>query len=330
MGDTLSREMKTRILGKTGLVVSEIGLGCMGMDHAYGPAADRKAMTELIHEAVDLGCTFFDTAEVYGAANEELVGSALAPFAGKVVIATKYGIVTKAEEIGKGPMQMDSSPAAIRAALEGSLKRLRVSCIDLYYQHRIDPKVAPEDVAATMNGLIREGKVRYWGLSEAPAEYIERANLVCPVTALESQYSMMWRRPEAEIMPLCERLGIGYVAYSPLGNGFLSGRYTKDTKYEAGDFRGFMGRFKAETMDANENLLKLIREVAHGKGATPAQIALAWVMAQKPWIVPIPGTTKPERLRENLGAAEVRLSDGELRDLETALSKITVDDRHFA
>jgi aryl-alcohol dehydrogenase-like predicted oxidoreductase len=323
--------MRNRTLGQTGLVVSEIGLGCMGMDHAYGPAADRKAMMELLHEAVDLGCTFFDTAEVYGAANEELVGMALASFKGKVVIATKYGIVTKTEEVGdrRKPMQMDSSPEAVRRALEGSLRRLRVECIDLYYQHRVDPQVAPEDVAATMNALIKEGKIRSWGLSEAPAAYIERANAVCPVTALESQYSMVWRKPEAEIVPACERLGVGYVAYSPLGNGFLSGKYGKETKYQEGDFRNFMGRFKSEVMDANQNLLNVIRALADSKSATPAQIALAWVLAQKPWIVPIPGTTKRERLRENLGASEKRLSDGELRDLNAALARITVDETHF-
>jgi aryl-alcohol dehydrogenase-like predicted oxidoreductase len=323
--------MRNRALGKTGLVVSEIGLGCMGMDHAYGPAADRKAMVELIHEAVDRGCTFFDTAEVYGAANEELVGMALASLKGKVVIATKYGIVTKTEDVGdrNKPMEMDSSPDAVRTALEGSLRRLQVECIDFYYQHRVDPKVAPEDVAATMNALIKEGKVRSWGLSEAPAEYIERANAVCPATALESQYSMVWRKPEAEIVPTCERLGVGYVAYSPLGNGFLSGKYGKETKYQEGDFRNFMGRFKPEVMDANQNLLNVIRGVADSKSATPAQIALAWVLAQKPWIVPIPGTTKRDRLRENLGASEKQLSDAELRDLDAALAKITVNETHF-
>lgn len=323
--------MQKRKLGKSNLEVSAIGLGCMGMDHAYGPAADRKAMVELIHEAVDLGCTFFDTAEVYGASNEELVGVALEPFKGKVVIATKFGIVTKAEKIGdrSQPMQMDSTPAAIRKSLEGSLKRLRVECIDLYYQHRVDPKVSPEDVAATMNALISEGKVRTWGLSEAPAEYIERANAICPVTALESQYSMMWRRPESAILPTCERLKVGYVAYSPLGNGFLSGKYTKGTKYEEGDFRNFMSRFKPEVIDTNADLLKLIRDVADTKRATPAQIALAWVLAQKPWIVPIPGTTKSERLRENLGAAELQLSAEELNALEASLANVSVDDSHF-
>jgi aryl-alcohol dehydrogenase-like predicted oxidoreductase len=323
--------MQTRTLGKAGLVVSEIGLGCMGMDHAYGRAADRKEMVDLIREAVDLGCTFFDTAEVYGAANEELVGMALSPFRDKVVIATKYGIVTKTDEIAdrSKPMQMDSSPAAIRTALEGSLKRLRLECIDLCYQHRVDPKDAPEDVAATMNALIEEGKVRCWGLCEAPAEYIRRANAVCPVTALQSQYSMLWRRPEAEIIPVCEKLGVGYVAYSPLANGFLSGRYTKEAKYNEGDFRRFMGRFRPEVIDTNENLLVLIRGLAHGKHATPAQIALAWLLAQKPWIVPIPGTTKRERLRENLGTTGIRLSDSDLRELDAALARITVDDTHF-
>jgi aryl-alcohol dehydrogenase-like predicted oxidoreductase len=303
----------------------------MGMDHAYGPAADRKAMVELIHEAVDLGCNFFDTAEVYGAANEELVGTALASFRGNVVIATKFGIVTKTEDVADRtrPMQMDSSPAAIRAALEGSLNRLRVECIDLYYQHRVDPKIAPEDVAATMSELIQEGKVRSWGLSEAPVEYIERATAVCPVTALESQYSMMWRRPETEILPACEKLGVGYVAYSPLGNGFLSGKYNKQSKYEQGDFRNFMSRFKPEALDTNESLLNVIRDLANNKKATPAQIALAWVLAQKPWIVPIPGTRKRERLRENLAAVDVQLSADELCRLDEALARITVDESHF-
>jgi aryl-alcohol dehydrogenase-like predicted oxidoreductase len=323
--------MRTRTVGKRGLVVSEIGLGCMGMDHAYGRPADRGEMTDLIHEAVDLGCTFFDTAEAYGSANEELVGAALEPFKGKVVIATKYGIATRPEDIGNRsrPMQMDSRPASIRSSLEGSLRRLRVECIDLYYQHRVDPAVPPEDVAETMNALIEEGKVRHWGLSEAPADYIRRADTVCPVTALESQYSMMWRRPEAEIIPTCEELGVGYVAYSPLGNGFLSGKFGQGATYEAGDFRGFMRRFTPAVIDRNQQLLELIRSIALGKRATPAQIALAWVLSRKPWMVPIPGTTKRERLRENLGAADVVLSDAERLELDAALSRTTVDDAHF-
>lgn len=323
--------MQSRQLGTSGLVVSEIGLGCMGMDHAYGPAADRDAMVELIHESIDLGCNFFDTAEVYGAANEELLGRALAPYRGKVIVATKFGIMTKPEDVGdrSKPMTMDSSQAAIRKSVEGSLRRLQVDCIDLYYQHRIDPKVQPEDVATTINLLIEEGKIRFWGLSEASAEYIERANAVSPVSALESQYSMVWRRPEREILPTCERLGIGYVAYSPLGNGFLSGKYNRETKYEEGDFRNFMGRFKPEVMDANEKLLRVIRELAQSKGASPAQIAIAWVLGQKPWMVPIPGTTKLTRLQENLGAADFRLTDSEKTQLGEALKNIAVDETHF-
>jgi aryl-alcohol dehydrogenase-like predicted oxidoreductase len=322
--------MIKRKLGNRGLEVSAIGLGCMGMDHAYGPAADRKEMIKLIHAAVDMGCTFFDTAERYGESNEKLVGEALEPYRGKVVIATKFGIFAEPEDINQlKPLILDSSPGAIRKSLEGSLKRLRVDCIDLYYQHRTDPRVEPEEVAETMSSLMKEGKIKYWGLSEASSDYIRRAHASCPVTALESQYSMMWRSPEKEIIPECEELGIGFVPYSPLGNGFLSGKYTRETKYQEGDFRNFMGRFKAEVIDRNQELLKLLDEIASGKGATKAQIALAWILAQKPFIAPIPGTTKIDRLKENLAAADIKLTPAELNEINASLAKIKIDETHF-
>ena len=321
--------IEKRVLGKN-LEVSAIGLGCMGMDHAYGPAADRKEMKKLIHEAIDMGCTFFDTAEFYGADNEKLLGEALEPYREKVVIATKFGISVETEEINqRPPLVFDSSPKAIRRSLEGSLQRLRVDCIDLYYQHRVDPKVEPEKVAETMSSLIEEGKISHWGLSEASSDYIRRVHALCPVTALQSQYSMMWRSPEEKIIPTCEELGIGYVAYSPLGNGFLSGKYTKETKYREGDFRNFMGRLKPNVIDNNQDLLKLLDEIANGKGATKARIALAWILAQKPFMVPIPGTTKMDHLKENLGAADIKLTPAELNDINASLAKIRIDETHF-
>ncbi len=320
--------MKKRMLGN-GLSVSEIGLGCMGMDHAYGKPAPREAMAGLLRHAVELGCTFFDTAVVYGTANEELLGGALASVRDQVVLATKFGILGQKVVDGKPVNLLDSGPASIRSQVEGSLRRLRTDRIDLYYQHRVDPDVEPEDVAETMNALIREGKIRGWGLSNAPVEYMKRAHAVCPLAAVENQYSMVWREPERGLFDLCADMNIAFVAYSPLGNGFLSGKYTGDTVYEEGDFRGSMGRFRPEVMARNQTLLDLIRDVAEGKGATPAQIVLAWELAQRPFIIPIPGTTKTRRLEENLGASLVGLSEDELAAINAALAKIDVDETHF-
>jgi len=321
--------MKKRKLGNSGLEVSVIGLGCMGMDHAYGPSSDRQDMIKLIQRAVELGCDFFDTAVVYGHANEELLGDALKAYKGKVVIATKFGITGTEQIEGRLVHVLDSSPESIRKQLEGSLKRLKVDCIDLYYQHRIDPKVEPEIVAGVMKELMSEGKIKYWGLSEAPIDYMRRAHAICRVTAVENQYSIMWRKPEEELFQVCEELGIGFVAYSPLGNGFLSGKYTKDTKYQEGDLRNFMGRFKPEVIDHNQILLDLIAQIAKSKNATSSQTVLAWELAQKPYIVPIPGTTKLHRLEENLGAANIQLTGEELASINEALSKIDIDETHF-
>lgn len=322
--------MKKRKLGSSGLEVSAIGLGCMGMDHAYGKPADREEMIQLIRKAVELGCNFFDTAVVYGEFNEELLGEALEPIRNQVVIATKFGIT--GQEIVDGTLQniLNSKPESIREQVEGSLKRLNVSCIDLYYQHRrVDPNVEPEAVAETMKDLMAEGKIKAWGLSNAPINYLKRAHAVCPVAAIENQYSMMWREPENELFAVCEELEIAFVAYSPLGNGFLSGNYTKDTTYEEGDFRRFMGRFKPEVIDYNQALLNIIAEVAESKNATSAQVVLAWELAQKPFIIPIPGTTKIHRLEENLGGADLELTKEELDSLNQALSKIDIDETHF-
>jgi aryl-alcohol dehydrogenase-like predicted oxidoreductase len=319
--------MKKRILGNSGLAVSAIGLGCMGMSHGYGPESDKKEMISLIHAAIDLGVTFFDTAEVYGPfTNEELVGEALAPFKGKVVIATKFGI-----KMVDGKQVLDSQPEHIRQSVEGSLKRLKVDAIDLLYQHRVDPDVSIEEMAGVVQDLIQEGKVKYWGLSEAGVQTIRRAHAVQPLTAIQSEYSMMWRRPEEELLPALEELGIGFVPFSPLGKGFLTGRFDKNSIFVSSDFRSIVPRFTPENLDANQVLVNLIKEVAAGKNATPAQIALAWVLAQKPWIVPIPGTRKLARLEENLGAAGVELAPEELRDLNNALSKIKISgDRYPA
>ena len=319
--------MKKRKLGNSGLEVSSIGLGCMGMSHGYGPESDKKEMISLIHAAIDRGVTFFDTAEVYGPyVNEELVGEALAPFKGKVVIATKFGI-----KMVDGKQVLDSKPEHIRQSVEGSLKRLKVDTIDLYYQHRIDPNVPVEEVAGVIQDLIKEGKVRSWGLSEAGVETIRRAHAVEPLTAVESEYSMMWRSPEEELLPMLEELGIGFVPFSPLGKGFLTGKIDKNATFVSSDFRSIVPRFQRSNIDANQVLVELIKKVAAGKNATPAQIALAWVLAQKPWIVPIPGTRKLERLEENLGAADVELTLKELSDLSDQLSKIKVSgDRYPA
>lgn len=316
--------MQTRTLGKD-LTVSAIGLGCMGMSHAYGAPADKKEMTELLAQAVDMGYTFFDTAEVYGTPgnphdNEELVGAALKPYRDKIVLATKFGInFDMSSPAVNKPLVPDSRPEVIRASVEASLKRLNTDHIDLYYQHRLDPKVPIEEVAGVMADLIREGKITHWGLSEANAETIRRAHAVCPVTAIQNRYSMMARWYE-ELFPMLEELHIGYVAFSPLANGFLSGRYDKNTRFEAGtDYRSVMPQFQPEGIDQNRALLDLLNKLAGEKNATPAQISLAWMLCKKPYIVPIPGTRKAARLQENAGAADVCLSAAEVQVIDTAL-----------
>ena len=317
--------MQKRKLGKNGLEVSAMGLGCMGMSHGYGPASDKKEMISLIHAAIDRGVTFFDTAEVYGPyVNEELLGEALAPFKGKVVIATKFGI-----QMAGNKQVLDSSPEQIRKSVEGSLKRLKVDTIDLYYQHRVDPNVQIEEVARVLQELIKEGKVKHWGLSESGIETIRRAHAVQPVAAVQSEYSMMWRSPEKELLPTLEELGIGFVPFSPLGKGFLTGKIDKKATFDNSDFRSIVPRFKADNLEANQVLIELIEKVAARKDVTSAQIALAWVLAQKPWIVPIPGTRKLERLEENLGAAEIKLTQLELNDLNNALSKIEISGNRY-
>ena len=320
---------KTRILGQ-GLEVSAIGLGCMGMDHAYGAPADREEMIKLIRHAVTLGCNFFDTAVVYGEANEVLLGKALEIFPrDEVIIATKFGIYGQEIVDGKPQNILNSKPDSIREQLEGSLKRLGVDYIDLYYQHRVDPEVEPEIVASVMKELIAKGKIKHWGLSNAPLDYLKRAHAVCPVTCIENQYSMVFRQPEKEVFKVCEELNVGFVAYSPLGNGFLSGKYTPATKYAEGDFSNNMGRFNPEVMKRNQALLDLVQEIAERKNATSAQIVLAWEINQKDWIVPIPGTTKIHRLEENLGAMEVELTEQEMVAINQALDNLDIDETHF-
>lgn len=320
---------KTRILGQ-GLEVSAIGLGCMGMDHAYGAPAYREEMIKLIRHAVTLGCNFFDTAVVYGEANEVLLGKALEIFPrDEVIIATKFGIYGQEIVDGKPQNILNSKPDSIREQLEGSLKRLGVDYIDLYYQHRVDPEVEPEIVASVMKELIAKGKIKHWGLSNAPLDYLKRAHAVCPVTCIENQYSMVFRQPEKEVFKVCEELNVGFVAYSPLGNGFLSGKYTPATKYAEGDFRNNMGRFNPEVMKRNQALLDLVQEIAERKNATSAQIVLAWEINQKDWIVPIPGTTKIHRLEENLGAMEVELTEQEMAAINQALDNLDIDETHF-
>jgi len=312
--------MQKRYLGTSGLEVSALGLGCMGMSHGYGPAADKQEMIALIRAAVEKGVTFFDTAEVYGPyVNEDLVGEALAPFKGEVVIATKFGI-----KIVDRKQVLDSKPESIRNAVEGSLKRLRVEALDLYYLHRVDPEVTIEDVAETVKELVDQGKVKHWGLSEAGVETIRRAHAVLPVTAIQSEYSMMWRQPEEELLPVLEELGIGFVPFSPLGKGFLTGRFDKTATFGKDDFRSLVPRFSAENLDANQVLVELVKRIAADKSVTPAQIALAWVLAQKSWIAPIPGTTKMHRMEENAGAADISLTVDELDDLNDALARIKV------
>jgi len=321
--------MKKRTLGKSNLEVSALGLGCMGMSWSYGPAKDKQQMISLFSAAVERGVTFFDTAEVYGPlTNEELVGEALAPFRGQVVIATKFGWAP-APCYRERLSALNSRPEHIRQAVEGSLKRLRVNAIDLYYQHRVDPSVPIEDVAGTVKDLIREGKVKYFGLSEAGEQTIRRAHAVQPVTALQSEYSLWFRRPEQEILPILEELGIGFVPYSPLGKGFLTGKITPDTKFDSTDFRSTLPRFRPENMDANQAMVVLLNRFAEQKKATPGQIALAWLLAKRPWIVPIPGTTKLHRLEENIGAAEIELAADEAREIERAASKIDVQGARY-
>jgi aryl-alcohol dehydrogenase-like predicted oxidoreductase len=315
--------MEKRKLGRSGLEVSAVGLGCMGMSFAYGPAPDRKQMIDLLGKAVELGVSFFDTAEAYGPfTNEELVGEALARFKGKVVIATKFGMKL-------GTDAMDSRPEHIREVADASLKRLKVERIDLFYQHRVDPNVPIEDVAGTVKDLIREGKVKHFGMSEAGVKTIRRAHAVQPVAAVQSEYSLWWRKPEEDLLPALEELGIGFVPFSPLGKGFLTGKIDEKTTFAKNDFRQIVPRFTPEARKANQALVDLLNEVARQKSATAAQIALAWLLAQKRWMVPIPGTTKLARLQENIGAAGVRLTPEDLRAIDDAASKITVKGERY-
>jgi aryl-alcohol dehydrogenase-like predicted oxidoreductase len=321
--------MKKRKLGKSNLEVSATGLGCMGMSWSYGPAKDRQEMISLLRAAVERGVTFFDTAEVYGPlTNEELVGEALAPFRGRVVIATKFGWAPAPGDRERWST-LNSRPEHIRQVVEGSLARLRVDAIDLYYQHRVDPNVPIEDVAGAVKELIQQGKVKHFGLSEAGEQTIRRAHAIQPVTALQSEYSLWFRRPEQEILPTLEELGIGFVPYSPLGKGFLTGKISAATKFDSTDFRSTIPRFRPENIDANQAMVDLLNRFAEQKKATPAQIALAWLLAKKPWIVPIPGTTKLHRLEENIGATEVELTPNELREVETAASNIDVQGARY-
>ncbi len=317
--------MQKRKLGKSGLEVSALGLGCMGMSSGYGPAADKQEMISLIRSAVELGVTFFDTAEAYGPfTNEELLGEALAPFREQVVIATKFGFKFLPNGQRAGRDSLDSRPEHIKEVAEASLKRLRVDTIDLFYQHRVDPDVPIEDVAGAVKDLIREGKVKHFGLSEAGVQTIRRAHAVQPVTAVQSEYSLWWRGPEAEVLPTIEELGIGFVPFSPLGAGFLTGKINEKTAFASSDFRNIVPRFTQEARKTNQAFVNLLSRVAEEKKATPAQIALAWLLAQKPWIVPIPGTRKLERLEENIGAGTVELTSDDLREIKIAASKITV------
>ncbi|MED4072860.1 aldo/keto reductase [Priestia endophytica] len=313
--------MRKRTLGNSGLEVSSIGLGCMGMSYGYGPSSDKKEMISVIRDAVERGVTFFDTAEVYGPyTNKELVGEALLPFRNQVVIATKFGFdIQNGKQVG-----MNSRPEQIKKAVEDSLKRLRVEAIDLYYQHRVDPDVPIEEVAGAVKDLIQEGKVKHWGLSEAGVKTIRRAHAVHPLVAVQSEYSLWWRRPEKELLPSLEELGIGFVPFSPLGKGYLTGRFNSNSTFEGDDFRSILPRFTSKALQANEVLIQLLQKVAERKGATMAQIALAWLLAQKTWIVPIPGTTKLNRLEENLNSANIKLTSEELDDINSATSKITL------
>jgi aryl-alcohol dehydrogenase-like predicted oxidoreductase len=322
--------MQKRKLGKSNLEVSTLGLGCMGMSFSYGPPKDKKEMTDLLRAAVERGITFFDTAEVYGPfTNEELVGEALAPYRGKVVIATKFGFDLGGSDNRPGAAGVNSRPEHIKQAVEGSLKRLKVDVIDLLYQHRVDPNVPIEDVAGAVKELIRAGKVKHFGLSEAGVKTIRRAHAVQPVTALQNEYSLWWRKPEAEVLPTLEELGIGLIAYSPLGKGFLTGKIDENARFDSSDFRSTLPRFTPEALKTNQAVVDLLGKIAKHKGATPAQIALAWLLAQKAWIVPIPGTTKLNRLDENIGAVSIQLTPEDLRDIDAAASKITVEGARY-
>ncbi|HEY4195219.1 MAG TPA: aldo/keto reductase [Mucilaginibacter sp.] len=312
--------MENRKLGNSGLEVSALGLGCMGLTFAYGPATETREAIKLIRTAFESGITFFDTAEAYGPfANEELLGEALAPFRDQVVIATKFGF-----ENGNARAGVDSRPSNIRSVAEASLKRLKTDRIDLFYQHRVDPKVPIEEVAGTIKDLITEGKIRHWGLSEAGVKTVRRAHAVQSVAAIQNEYSLWWRKPEEELLPALEELGIGFVPFSPLGKGFLTGSISKDTKFGSSDFRSIVPRFTTEALEANQVLVDLLKQIAEQKNATPAQIALAWILAQKPWMVPIPGTTKLNRLEENIGSVNITLTSDDLNGLDSALEQINI------
>lgn len=327
----IMKSIQERMLGKSGLKVSALGLGCMGMSWSYGEAKDRSEMIKLLRAAAELGVTFFDTAEVYGPyTNEELLGEALAPFKGKVIIATKFGWAPKNEEESNSRWSaLNSKPENIQKVVEGSLKRLKVEAIDLYYQHRVDPSVPIEDVAGAVKDLIQQGKVKHWGLSEASAQTIRRAHAIHPLAALQSEYSLWTREPEKEIIPTLEELGIGFVPFSPLGKGFLTGKIDETTKLDSADFRSSVPRFSPENRKANQALVDLLNRFAEERMATPAQIALAWLLAQKPWIVPIPGTTKLNRLEENLGSLSIELSPRDLHQIEEAASKIKIQGARY-
>jgi aryl-alcohol dehydrogenase-like predicted oxidoreductase len=322
--------MQKRKLGKSNLEVSALGLGCMGMSFSYGPPKDKQEMTSLLHAAIERGITFFDTAEVYGPyLNEELVGEALAPFRKQIVIATKFGFDLTGPDHRPGAAGLNSRPEYIRQAVEGSLKRLKIEVIDLLYQHRVDPNVPIEDVAGTVKDLIHSGKVKHFGLSEAGVQTIRRAHAVQPVTALQSEYSLWTRTPEKEVIPTLEELGIGFVPFSPLGKGFLTGKIDQNAKFDSSDFRSTLPRFTPDALKANQALINLLASVAEEKQAAPAQIALAWVLAQKPWMVPIPGTTNLTRLDENIGSLSVELTAEDLRNIDNAASKITVQGARY-
>ena len=324
--------MQKRKLGKSNLEVSAIGLGCMGMSFSYGPPKDKREMISLLHEAVDRGVTFFDTAEVYGPfTNEELVGEALSPFRGRVVIATKFGfdLDPKATSAQPGSVGLNSRPDHIKQVADASLKRLRTDTIDLFYQHRVDPNVPIEDVAGAVKDLIQVGKVKHFGLSEAGVKTIRRAHAVQPVAAVQSEYSVWWRRPEDELLPALEELGVGFVPFSPLGKGFLTGKIDETTAFDSTDFRNLVPRFSPEARKANQAVVDLLSGIAQRKRATPAQIALAWLLARKPWIAPIPGTTKLHRFEENIGAAAVELAPEDLREIDTASSKIKIEGARY-
>jgi aryl-alcohol dehydrogenase-like predicted oxidoreductase len=317
--------VQKRTLGATDLEVSSLGLGCMGLSFGYGPATDKQQVIQLLHAAFDAGITFFDTAEAYGPfTNEELLGEALSPFRDKVVIATKFGF-----KEGQTALGMDSTPVNIKNVAEATLKRLKTDYIDLFYQHRVDPAVPIEEVAGAIQDLIKEGKVRHWGLSEAGVQTIRKAHAVQPVAALQSEYSLWWREPVHEVLPTLEELGIGFVPFSPLGKGFLTGAINENTQFDSTDFRNIVPRFSEENRKANQGLVELLKTIAREKNATPAQIALAWLLAQKPWIVPIPGTTKLTRLQENIGAASVELTTNDLQEIEAAAAKITVQGARY-